>query len=518
MAVAPGDKITQEDLDALATLANAKLAPETSYEFGSTANWLEELNRIRGDLMPALLDGGKWSAGLVANSGPWALSRAPSLTGPFTDVEYSYPEPDSGSPSLSCFAITRGGHIRDDNGGPYPYNDSSTPSATHHTLWIGGDKDVRLRMKGYWYFGYRDEENVTVATATYSSTVPNVTWRTDLMNQAPGNSSLFFEIDTTVSPGEYTFECECDPEHAIGYGYLTLYQITPSTDISIRLDVTETASVAAPGIHGSRAVKKLSSPLREVDYPFGVFYYSFYFGEARLVNPEFGWDVTPTNLGGVFTGRGLPIMKAWDLTPVAAYGESWTAADPQDHLADFLPPNDPLDANAAKLIQGSPVGAEGISTVTPAVEYRPVMYPVHRDTDTVPNYGDFAIWGVTINRVTVRRGAVDNGSGIAMPPASKPELEFSLGCMRNGSFAAFVTESIPEGADEVTLFPVWPVFTENALAYQCTTRLQVYATPFRTTPQFENGQGFDPSQHTLPVAYPLLASHYNDTMALLGLL
>jgi hypothetical protein len=86
VGVTRNQQITQTDMDALATLANTKLSPATSYDFANEAadftnglsnKWLAELNRIRADLWGILATNGTGigDADKLCVSGPWPITR-----------------------------------------------------------------------------------------------------------------------------------------------------------------------------------------------------------------------------------------------------------------------------------------------------------------------------------------------------------------------------------------------------------------------------------------------------------
>jgi len=70
--------------------------------------------------------------------------------------------------------------------------------------------------------------------------------------------------------------------------------------------------------------------------------------------------------------------------------------------------------------------------------------------------------------------------------------------MRNGSFVAFGTYNTGQKINVL-----WPIFTSDALVYQCSERVDVQALAIQNV-----SQAWD-------VSHPLCAAHINDTIALM---
>lgn len=176
--------------------------------------------------------------------------------------------------------------------------------------------------------------------------------------------------------------------------------------------------------------------------------------------------------------------------------------------------------------------AYNYSGVVARVVSQPV-YPVKKDGDSIiytpealpywsqfhsgwqnlssPIYG--VIWWirrVRINRIRSASADMNDLGGDDSP------INVTLGCIRDGSFVAFGTW--PTGSwvtvdtgevneDEEPIYTdhlLWPIFTRDSLVYQASERVDVQAEFIGGIPSFGHTVGF-----------PVMAHHYNDTMALL---
>jgi len=87
-----------------------------------------------------------------------------------------------------------------------------------------------------------------------------------------------------------------------------------------------------------------------------------------------------------------------------------------------------------------------------------------------------------------------------------PEIGVTIGCLRNGSFVAF--GSYVTGR---TLQVLWPVFTSDALVYQCSERIDVQAVAIST-----GGIGVSTGA-VIPAGYPMAAVFASDPQTILNL-
>ena len=109
-------------------------------------------------------------------------------------------------------------------------------------------------------------------------------------------------------------------------------------------------------------------------------------------------------------------------------------------------------------------------------------------------------------------GAGDDGSGDSGSNSGTGaggtignQVSVTIGCMRNGSFVAFGTY-----ASGQVIQVLWPIFTSDALVYQCTERVDIQAVAIATS----NSVGIGANVST-PA---LVASFISDTYQLLGLI
>jgi hypothetical protein len=99
------------------------------------------------------------------------------------------------------------------------------------------------------------------------------------------------------------------------------------------------------------------------------------------------------------------------------------------------------------------------------------------------------IYSVALNRL-------GTPGAVSLPQSG--QVAVTLGCMRNGSFVAFGTYNTGQKINVL-----WPIFTSDALVYQCSERVDVQALAIQNV-----SQAWD-------VSHPLCAAHINDTIALM---
>lgn len=112
------------------------------------------------------------------------------------------------------------------------------------------------------------------------------------------------------------------------------------------------------------------------------------------------------------------------------------------------------------------------------------------------------IYSISLNRIG--NNSVD---GALLPIINAggqvQQVSVTIGCMRNGSFVAFGTYSTGQ-----TVQVMWPIFTTEALVYQCSERIDIQVVAINPV---TTGPG--------PVAgYPMAASYVSDLISLLSLL
>ena len=104
------------------------------------------------------------------------------------------------------------------------------------------------------------------------------------------------------------------------------------------------------------------------------------------------------------------------------------------------------------------------------------------------------IYGVAINRL-------GTAANVSLPKTGAAAV--TIGCIRNGAFVAFGTYNTGQKINVL-----WPIFTSDALVYQCSERVDVQAVAIAS--------GSDGVAIGAGVGYPICATYYNDTVALLS--
>ena len=102
-------------------------------------------------------------------------------------------------------------------------------------------------------------------------------------------------------------------------------------------------------------------------------------------------------------------------------------------------------------------------------------------------------------------GGSAGGPGGSAGGSGGSEVAVTIGCVRNGAFVPFGT-----WVSGQTIQVLWPVFTSNALVYQCSERVDIQAVAINATSAgVATGGG---------VGYPVCAAHITDTQKLLTLI
>ena len=104
------------------------------------------------------------------------------------------------------------------------------------------------------------------------------------------------------------------------------------------------------------------------------------------------------------------------------------------------------------------------------------------------------IYSIAINRL-------GTAANVSLPQSSA--VAVTIGCIRNGAFVAFRTYNTGQKINVL-----WPIFTSDALVYQCSERVDVQAVAIAS-----GGAGVSIGAG---VGYPICAAYYNDTVALLN--
>jgi len=120
------------------------------------------------------------------------------------------------------------------------------------------------------------------------------------------------------------------------------------------------------------------------------------------------------------------------------------------------------------------------------------------------NRTKFEVYDVGITGV----GQVGFGAGSLTPGigGSAQEVSVTIGCIRNNAFVAFGTFQTGQ-----TYQVLWPIFTSDALVYQCSERIDLQAVAIGT-----GGAGV--TTGTTANSYPICAAFVSDVTALLNLI
>ncbi len=115
------------------------------------------------------------------------------------------------------------------------------------------------------------------------------------------------------------------------------------------------------------------------------------------------------------------------------------------------------------------------------------------------------IYSVSLNRVGVnyKNGRLLRTQDVSGNPE---EVSVTIGCMRSGSFVSFGTYTTGQ-----TVQVLWPIFTTDALVYQCAERVDIQAVAIA------NG-GAGVTVGTTAAGYPVCAAFVSDVTALLALI
>lgn len=528
MAVTKGTQVTQAQMDALAALANTKLAAMGSpspFAFTSGA-WLTEINRLRTAINVAVTaaevttyDSGNQSFVSLNDpqfcvSGPWAFSGDGQTSGShyvkkdsgFSNGTVNFKDAVFFFPTTSGVSMRSIEQVSTITPGYYPlmnYDDDGSGAMTDSTIKIiiGGDTDGVVKFKSlYWVV--TDVSAGTPPSMTHSTNFPGITWRQENI----GNNCVLFADLTggaqAISPGEYTFTVGCDAGHSMGDGDAVVQNATGVSAVTPLIFVVEwpDAPVDAPeALHGTKTIKKIVVPeIAAGSYGPGIWSYtvdpSVGYPPRQLIRlSSFALSTNDPPVNGIFVATTEPINIA--IVQNTALGLDF----PQGDNVMRLPAPNPA----------TPV----INTVDPAISFRPPRYPCFRDTATIPTGGDWDTWnpaGWMIYSLTARRKATPNAAGILQASAAASDITVKIGHMKNGVFTEGVELTIPAGSKEsATEYVCWPIFTGTPLAYQCTEELFIAATACLADCSWR----FDTASNT-----PILAAHYNDLETILNLL
>lgn len=554
-----GQAITVEDIGALVAAANLKLTPATAYSF-TTANWLSEMNRIRtdlwaryiggiGDFPPApvvygstkilrgwLTDGhppGFSLQRLKTVSGPWVVKSiahkntgaqggtlSPDSEWDWSDVEYWYA---SGlTPNLRMSTVfANGGTGESINVSLGNELDNLATDGFYPTyksyIRIGGTLDGVFTTGGV--FGIpAGSISVRARQRIANTNHSGLAVTTDI----PGVSISYDGFEGAVitlpagniSPGLYTLEATVNSDWGFasgtgdGFGAVGMkFTCTPEYD----------DRVIQKAIEQSGAVLRVRGHQDGVSesggWPFGIHLTStpgsseLQFTRVDVVTGERFDSGDGTANPSVSLAQYLVSTNIWQVDCEGLFVAKTIPVDRENTEIDLVVPYEAMRGQAPHFDTAT------VKAVTPAVNYRVGRYPCTKDADDPPGWTIAA--GMCVYAVTVRRLSVDAGSGIDLPPATKPEMSVDIGYYVSGSMHVLDTVVIPANAMDATIYPFWPVFGPIGMRYAvqgdptADAVVQVYAN--YQTPYMGTANSLNPN-----ATYPISSCLYNDLWNALG--
>lgn len=500
----------KDQMAALAQKANAKTTlAGIPYAFSSAGGWLNELVRLRQNLMTgtavSYLDS--------CVSGPWILGQGPdfgvsnnvlSANGFFSfkaglltvrtsrqeyaETSFIYPETtgtEEISVKMSLSDSDNGvySNIFDNNEFISPHTGNPIPYAKFSFIV---NCPVSGVMKGDFQLPH-PSMTLSGSSAAYCTLLDA--------------SQALYRLNQPISDGG-KFELIVTPDPANPLTpYFTSAFLRSKT--KIYWEATYNGKVEIPGIHPTKRIFKISPPnltnwgiRREFQYPDGPY---------TVAGNQAAITLTPSaaiKVSGYWLVKTRPVQGVdfFDSTPCLQGGRFFSA--PQS-------------------------GNSGISEVNPSVLSGIPRYPFQKSTETetlIPAQELFANrsslggvarvssrvhTGASICSVYIRRLPTQQGRFWLPKPASEcQELTVEIGCNRNGAFVPFQSVTIPAGQLDAQIYPLWPVFDgSRKLIYRCSEAVDIQAA----AQSFFQGSGHG-------VSYPILASHYNDTEQMLDLI
>lgn len=543
---------------------------QSTFAFGSSG-WLDEFNRLRATVFAVAQANAPSAAGpdipdwKLYVSGPWPITTndKTEIGGPYRDMCFIHP--DTGSVETLTVRNEGVGSSCD------PSADFSSGSYTDLTfkIIIGGSGGP-YKFKGRFNIGIGDPNNIFNATCT--TDFPGATFA--VLPGHSFNTQLYADVDDVdVSPGEYTFHVTAAGTTYIGSSpsiEIDPYGVTGGSGLAgATLKTSSQERESVPGIHNEKTLYKIIGPTEdpEIEYPFGIYFLNnigvggenvFVWQRVSYVSGSIFWTATTP---GCFFGKTRPVTNlqmdqtdkmVWNIigtsdTPPPIHAvyrspaheknsieddefEAWSASHSYSAGAKILDSNGNVQQANASMLSGAtePTWKTVIGGVTldntygwtlvkfglRPRQYSTPRYPTMRSSDVGSStlnpenkwpYWDFFEtedwWIYRVN--TNQLGAESNG--IQVPGGTGITVDH--GCFRAGSFVSFGSVGTGGG-----ISAMWPVWTNNALAYQADERLDVQASiinPYRPA-------GF---LHTMgAVTYPIHAAYYNDVEAILNLL
>lgn len=552
--VTRGQKIALADLQALAVLANTKLAPAVDYDFtrlilGTPVGWLAELNRIRTDffsrfdtsmdlfdghlkygytLATAVLDGDApayLSEAISVVSGPWVVkvvSAGDSLTQDdiwaWKDVEFWFDQ--ALTPTLASVAKFYG--VLGNPFVPRVVNvRADSTSATHwrSSFRIGGTQaggltspspgsgvpanSIRVMCRphgsGTGASGLSATTNIPGATFVSISDGLGYINLAGAVNVPPG---LYYVEATITNPADWAFS----PSSAAP---VLLYGLT------FTVSEPATREDDQPSIHSNGRMSKLIAPTTSSgspgDWDFGLYAVVDWNATGVSVNCLDALDGSYFNLSSTASRKIETSLTSWTPSEAGLFVAKTIPVDRENcELDDLLSWTKTLGFNSTMRDAPAPAADTAtIKAVMPAVNYRVGRYPLSK---YAVGGAVASVVGMCIFAVTVRRASVDNGSGVYLPPTVKPAMDVDVGYYLGAAWQQLGTVTIASGAMDATIYPFWPVGSAGIalrgfVSGDADAEVMVHAF---VNYQFPYMNGYRPN-----ATYPIAACLYNDLEAVL---
>jgi hypothetical protein len=525
MAVSRNERSTQSDMTALQSLANSKPIAGKPYNFGANAHWVTELERLRTNLFkywqidqfpyesyfpynPEIIVSGPWARDVRGQglriSSEFLRTNVFETRGQVPNYDFvSYLFPASTSPSIGLEMVL----VDYQNGQEFPYFKGIVDPRPN--VATGSEPEIKLkfdlrtdgligRFSGNANFGFESPISASQYQATGSGGV-----QFQLVNNNRHliaywdfvTADLDFEIKVARlagAPKGFCFGFGISSGTATGVP--SQYRLVP-----VKWTHTISAASAYPGIHSTSGVRQITLPRTYRDAAslpkFGAFHpdgrssnyivtetFRKYFQNQALLRATPSASIINT---GIWKAKMIPIVGGL-------------------HAGDFNPnANEPT------------VDTEEFGQISRACEGQIPAYHWVRDTDALAappiTQATGAGYGWIINEVFIVRNPEEDGDYYL--PNTDEAVTVELGCMRNGSFVSFESVTIAVGEASTYIYPFWPIFTRDYLVYRCSVPMQIYARVVAAIAG--DSQDAARADRGPSIDYPILASHYNDTEAML---
>jgi hypothetical protein len=517
-------RVTQADMTALQARANAANIGGKPYSFGPHGTWKIELERLRleclkklqilSNLLPSTYyNFNPYQIGAVV-SGPWPfylLDQFNSLSGrgftigygptgsdsivgqaiEYDEVEYIFPESSGATASIEIVLAEKIAN------GLFSYyikvhkeffetgNFSDTATFEVH-IRTGG---LTGRLQGTLLFQFAASANVQLFGNSGAT-----------LEFLPGGGCLA-HIDLQTAD----IELVCGIRKVSGPGFVGVAYSQQTANDGLKWSYALTTPDSADGIHRTKNISKFTFPNALASSSTGA-------NEVKLLN--LGALVPGTPLNG-FKQESNPNVynqvKWYGNQALIRYVPSTAIKTTGIWKAKSVPITGLSFGEGIlnHLATQPTIATEDVPAISTATEYQIPAYYYHRDTEIRDPIIEArkASYGSVITEVYVRRQPILDGDYYF--PDTSEAVSVEIGYIRNGSFVAFQTVTIPAGSADVYIYPFWPIFTKDYLVYRSDNPMLVHA---RVIAPIAGGVT---AGRGATVNYPILTDHYNSTMAML---